>query len=183
MKGHEDEVFPDLQAQWNHAHAAAIEKFHSLHIGSADQPPIQRVSPSVILAAQDIFAAAAQSDRPRAVPANIAECTQHALFVPYHDDRFTGDVCREITFGIGNGPLYLLSFRAALTGDDDFPAGLIERADELPSPPKDLFPLNLENVRIGIEARSQRLRAFNLFIHIQMQGFRRHRSESLTKNR
>ena len=55
----EDEVFPDLRSQWNHPHRAAIKEFHTIHVRSADQPPIQSVGPPVILAAQDILAAAA----------------------------------------------------------------------------------------------------------------------------
>jgi hypothetical protein len=57
----------------------------------------------VVLATKHVFASASERDRTCAVPANIAECAQHALFIANDDDRFAGDLCREKGFGIGNG--------------------------------------------------------------------------------
>ena len=56
---HKDELFPGFAAQRHHAHGAAVEKFDAFNVGRADQAAIERVGPAVILATQDIFAAAA----------------------------------------------------------------------------------------------------------------------------
>src|ERR1700738_4011389 len=56
VKIDEDESFPGFDAQRDHPHGAAIEKFEALHIRSPDQSPVQSVRPAMVCAPQDILA-------------------------------------------------------------------------------------------------------------------------------
>ena len=68
----------------------------------------------MILATQNIFAAAAQRDGTGAVPADIAEGPQLALFVAHHDNRFFGNLRGEKTFRIGDGARRAVHFSASV---------------------------------------------------------------------
>jgi len=96
---HEDEVFPSFAAKWNHAHGAAVEELDALDVRCADEAAVQSVGPAMILAAQNIFAAAAESDRSGTMAANVAEGAQFALPVTDDDDGFTSGIGGEKTFG------------------------------------------------------------------------------------
>src|SRR5437016_548088 len=119
---HKDELFPGFTTKRHHAHGAAVEELDAFDIGSANQAAIQRVGPAVILAAEDIFAAAAESDGSRAMSANVAEGTQFALLVANDDDWLTSDIGGEKTLGVANGALHAVHF----------PAGLVECSYKLP---------------------------------------------------
>jgi hypothetical protein len=118
----------------------------------------------VILAAQDIFAAAAESDGPGAMAANVAEGAQLTLFVANDDDRFAGDLGGEKAFGIGNGALYAVYFSA----------GLAESSDELPGALENAGLFDFEDCGIGVKARGERLCALDLFVHVKMKRFCQH---------
>src|SRR5215831_17611717 len=83
----EDEVAPGVQSQWNHAHGAAVKKLHAVHIGRADEFSFERIGPAVILAAHNVFAAAAKCDWSGAMPANVAEGAQRFLLVSNNKNR------------------------------------------------------------------------------------------------
>jgi len=53
---------------------------------------IKGVGPAVILATQDIFAAAAESDGPSAMTANVAEGAQCTFLIANDDDWFTSNM-------------------------------------------------------------------------------------------
>src|SRR6266702_6379855 len=100
---HEDELFPGFAAKRHHAHGAAVEKFDAVDVGRADQAAVERVGPAVILATQDVLAAATQSDRPGAMAANIAEGAQFTLLVANDDDGLAGDIGGAKAFWVGDG--------------------------------------------------------------------------------
>src|SRR6266704_1632980 len=100
---HEDELFPGFAAKRHHAHGAAVEEFDAVNVGRADQTAIESVGPAVILATENIPAAATQSDWAGAMAANIAERTQLALIVANDDDGFTGNIGGEKAFWVGDG--------------------------------------------------------------------------------
>src|SRR5258708_6537220 len=161
---HEDELFPRLAAERHHAHGAAIEELDAFDVGGADKAAIERVRPAVILATQDIFASAAESDGSGAMAADIAEGAQLALLVANDDDWFTGDVGREKTFGIGDG-----AFRAVY-----FSALLAECSDELPGALENSCLFDFKNRGIGVKARSERLRALDLFMDVEVKRLCQH---------
>src|SRR4029077_1533953 len=105
---------PSLQSQWHHAHRAAIEELDAFHIRCPDQATIQRVGPAVILAAQHVFAAAAQGDWSGSMPAHVAEGTKRSLCITNHDDRLAHHVSGEKTFGIGDRTRGAIYFAARL---------------------------------------------------------------------
>src|SRR6267378_3773345 len=70
---HEDELAPSFAAERHHAHVAAVEKLDAFDVRRSNQAAVQCVGPAVILAAQNVFAAAAERDRSRAMTANVAE--------------------------------------------------------------------------------------------------------------
>jgi len=84
-------------------HGAAVEELDALDVWRADEAAIQRVGPAVILAAQNIFAAAAERDRPGAMAANVAKSAQRSLLIADDDDWLAGNVGGEKTFGVGDG--------------------------------------------------------------------------------
>jgi hypothetical protein len=124
------------------------------------------VGPAMILATQDIFAAAAESDGPGAMAANVAEGAQRAFLVANNDDGFASDIGGEKTFGIGDGALHAVYFAA----------GLGERSDELPGALKDARFLDFQNGGIGVKTRGECLGAPDLFVDVEMKGFRLHKS-------
>src|SRR5208282_5775591 len=96
----EDELLPSFQPQRHHAHGAAVEELDAFDVGRADEAAIERVSPAVVAAAENIFAAAALRDRAGAVAADVAEGAQRALLVAHNDDGFTDNVGCEEGLGI-----------------------------------------------------------------------------------
>ncbi len=118
----------------------------------------------MILATQNILAAAAKRDRTSTMAANVAEGAQLSLFVANDDDWLAGDIRGEKTFWVGDGALHAINFSA----------GLAESSDELPGALKNARLLDLKNRRIGVKARSERLRTLNLFVNVEMKRFRQH---------
>jgi hypothetical protein len=78
--------------------------------------------------------------------------------------RSPGDVGGEVAFRIGDGA------RDSI----DFAAGLIERSDKLPGAAEYLVALDFQNVRIGVEARSEGVGTFDPFVDVEMQRFGAH---------
>ena len=148
------------QAQRHHAHGAAVEELDAFDVGRADQAAIECVRPAVIVAAQNIFAAAALRDGAGAVAADVAEGAERALLVANDDDRFADDVGGEKSFGIGDGALCAVHFAARR----------VERADELPGATEDAGFFSVENSGIGVELRRERVRAFDLFVDVELMG-------------
>jgi len=134
-------LFPGLAAEGHHAHGAAVEEFDAFDVGSADQAAIKRVGPAVILATQDIFAAAAESDGPSAMTANVAEGAQCTFLIANDDDWFTSNIGGEKAFRVSDSALRPVYFSA----------GLAKRADHLPGAPQDARFLNLKDVGIGVK--------------------------------
>src|SRR5689334_18544786 len=155
----ENELAPGFAAQRHHAHSAAIEKLDAIDVRSANEAAVESVGPAVVLAAQDIFAAAAERDRARAMAAHVAEGAQLALLVAHDDDRLADNIHRKKTFWVGNRTL----------GSVHFATGLMQRSDELPGALKDARFFNFQNRSIRVEARCERLRAFDLLVHIEME--------------
>src|SRR6266851_858867 len=161
---HKDELFPRLAAQRHHTHGAAVEKLDALDVGRADEAAIQRVGPTVILAAQNIFAAAAERHRPGAMAANVTEGTQRSLVVANDDDWLTGNVGSEKTFGIGDDALHSVHFSARLA----------ESSNELPGAMENARLLDIQNRRIGVKTRRECLCALDLLVDVEMKRFRCH---------
>ena len=90
--------------------------------------------------------------------ADVAERAQRSLLVAHHDDRFAGNFRGEITFRIGDGALRAVHFAA----------WLVERADQLPGAQKDPRLFDFQNGGIGIERRRQGVRAFDLFVDVEL---------------
>src|SRR2546430_6470106 len=90
---------------------------------SANQTATESLSPAVILATENVLAAAANRDRTGTMAANVAESTQFPLLVANDDDGFTCDIGGEINFGGGGGAVFAVYFST----------GLGERSDEVPS--------------------------------------------------
>src|SRR4029077_18537250 len=127
----------------------------------ADEFSFERVRPAVILAAHDIFAAAAEGDGPGAMAANVAERAKSSLLVADDENGLAGDFSGEISFGIGDGfhcTIYLT-------------AGLHRGSDELPGLTKNLFLLNFEDSRVGVKARGEGKGALDLFVHVEVKRF------------
>ncbi len=138
-----DKLPPGFQSKRKHAHGAAVKEFHAFHIGSADQAAIERVGPTVIGAAEDIFAAAADRDGARAMTANIAESAKSSLLVANDHDRFADDFRGKKGFRVGDGAPEAVYF----------PAVLAERADELPGAAEDAGFFDIEDRGVGVELR------------------------------
>jgi len=160
----EDEFFPGFEAQRKHAHGAAVEEFDAFDIGSADETAIERVGPAVVLAAEDIFAAATEGYRSGSVAADVAEGAKRSLFVADDEDGFAGDFGGEESFGIGDGAV-----RAA-----GFSAGLVKSADHLPSFVEDFVFFNFEDGGVGVEAGGEGVSAFDLFVDVETEGLGGH---------
>ena len=130
----------------------------------------------MILAAHDIFAAAAKSDGSGAVATHVAEGAKSSLLarrgrlVAYDQQRFARDVGGEKSFRIGNGFLDAV----------EFTAGMVERADELPGTTKDFVLFDFENGGIGVEAGGEGVRTFDLFVYVEVERFGVHGCKSLT---
>src|SRR5258708_7468380 len=166
-----DKLPPGFQPKRKHAHGAAVQEFDAFHIGSADQAAIERVGPTVVGATENIFAAAAKRDGARAMTANIAEGAKSSLLVANDHDRFPDDFCGKKGLGIGDGALEAVYF----------PAVLAERADELPGASEDAGFFDIEDRGVGVELRRERLRAFDLFVDVEMQGLCIHNNAMLKK--
>src|SRR2546423_15558689 len=89
---HKDEFFLRFEAHRNHAHGAAIEEFDTVNVGCADQFSVEGVSPTVVLAAHDVLAAAAESDWSRAMAAHVAEGAERSLLVAHDEQRLGFDI-------------------------------------------------------------------------------------------
>src|SRR5690349_17773549 len=124
---HKDKLAPGFAAQRHHAHGAAVEEFDAIDVRRANQAAVERVGPAMILAAQNVFAAAAERDGPGAMTADIAEGAQLALLVAHDDHWLADDICREKTLRIRNSALDPIYFAASL----------MESTDELPGTLKD----------------------------------------------
>src|SRR5215471_12455594 len=161
---YKNELAPGFAAQRHHAHGAAVEKLDAIHVRRADEAAVESVGPAVILAAQDISAAAAEGDGSSAMAADVAESPKFALLVANDDDRLADDVYSEEAFGVGDGALYSVHFAARLMQSSYQVPGALENAGFF----------NLQNRRIGVETGCQCLRTFNLLVHVQVQGFCRH---------
>src|SRR5207249_9850293 len=90
---HKDKLLPGLAAERHHAHGAAVKELNAFDIGCADQAAIKRVRPAVVLATEDILAAAAQGDGSGAVAANVAKRTQLYLLLTDEEDWCTSLNC------------------------------------------------------------------------------------------
>src|SRR6266446_1751855 len=102
--------------------------------------------------------------------ANVAESAKHAIFVANNDDGFTYEIGGEKAFRIGDAPLHAVHF----------PARPVKCADELPGAPENARLLDFQNCWIGVETRGERLRALDLFVHVQVQWFRDHKRKFRT---
>jgi hypothetical protein len=60
-----------------------------------------------------------------------------------------------------------------------FAAGLVESADKLPGALEDARFFDAENGGVGVEARGECLRAFDLFVDVEMERFGLHGNSSL----
>src|SRR4029077_3425378 len=160
----EDELLPRFEAQRDHAHGAAVEELDAFDVGCADQTAIECISPSMIAAAQNIFAAAALRDGAGAVAADVAEGAERALLVANDDDRFADDVDSEKGFRIGDG-----AFCAVL-----FSAGSVESANELPGATEDAGFLHVEDGGVGVKLRRERVGAFDLLMDVEIDGLSGH---------
>src|SRR5437899_1407744 len=118
----------------------------------------------MVLPTQCVFAAAAQTDRAGAMAASVAEGTEFSPIVSNDDDGFTGYIGGEKTFWIGDGALHAIYFSA----------GLAERSNELPSALENTGLLDLQNCRISVKARGERLRTLDLFVDIEVERFGQH---------
>src|SRR5215471_2123626 len=159
-----DELLPGFAAQRDHAHGGAIEEFHAVDFGRADQAAIERVSPAVIGAVQNLLATRALGDGSRTVTADIAEGAQGPRFVARDDYRFAGYIECEICFRVSNRALHSLQCTAALA----------QRANELPGAAEDALLLKAEHRWIGVVARRQRFGAFQLRMNVQTERFAHH---------
>src|SRR5207302_8989857 len=111
---HENKLAPGFTAQRHHAHGTAIEEFDAIHVRSVNQAAIERVGPTVILAAQNILAAATECKGSGAMTANVAEGAQLTLLVANDDDRLAHNIHGEETFRVGNRVLGSVHVAAAL---------------------------------------------------------------------
>ena len=118
----------------------------------------------MILATQNIFAAAAERDRPGAMAANVTEGTQRSLVVANDDDWLTSNIGGEKTFGIGDGALHPVHFSARLA----------ESSNELPGAMENARLLDIKNCGIGVKTRCECLSALDLFVHVQVKRFHQH---------
>ena len=76
-----------------------------------------------------------------------------------HDEqRLACYIGSEIGFWIGNRALHSV----------DLTASVIESANELLSTAKNFVFFNFKNFGIGVEARCERVRALNLFVHVEV---------------
>src|SRR5262249_150087 len=143
------------------------------HIRSADEPAIQCVGPPVILAAEDVFAAASERNRPCAVTAYITERPQHSRLVAHDDDRLSRYFRGEVGLSIRNRLSCPVQYPLLRFFRRGWPAaaGLVGRPYQLPGPPENLLPLNLKNLRVGIETRRQGMCALNLFVYIGVKSW------------
>src|SRR6267378_3737604 len=155
---HEDELAPSFAAKRHHAHGAAVEEFNSLDVRRSNQATVQCVGPAVVLAAQNILAAAAQGDGSRAMTANVAEGAERTFFVANDNDRFADEIGGEETFWVGDGPLHAIPFSARLA----------KCSDELPGAAENTRLLDFQNRGIGVETQGECLRALDLFVHVQV---------------
>jgi hypothetical protein len=58
---------------------------------------------------------------------------------------------------------------------------VVERADQLPGTAEDFVVLNFEDGGISVKARSRGVRAFDLFVDVEVEGFASHGRKFLTK--
>ena len=123
----------------------------------------------MILAAHDILAATAESDRSGTVAADVAEGAEGSLLVANDEQRFSGAFGGKKRFWVGDGFLYAV----------DLTAGMVESADELPGAAKDFVLLDFEDGRIGVKARGEGVGAFDLLVDVEMEGLGGHGSEFL----
>jgi len=98
------------------------------------------------------------------VAANVAESAKCALFVADDDYRLTAHIDSEKTLRIGDSP-----FCAVLLS-----AWRVERANELPRAAKDASFFRIENRGLGIVLRSERVRGFDLFVNVELNGLSGH---------
>src|SRR5260370_33761419 len=94
----EYELLSSFEAKPNLAHGAAVRKLDAFNIGRADQAPIERVGPAVILASQNIFASAAEGDGSGAMATDVTKGSQRAFLVANDDNGFVGDIGVVNTF-------------------------------------------------------------------------------------
>ena len=127
----------------------------------------ERVSPAMIAAAKNIFAAAALGDRAGAMAAYVAESAQRALLIADDDNRLTDDIQREESFWIGDGAF------CGVWGAT-FSARSIESADKLPRAAEDAGFFSVENCWVGIELRRERMRGFDFFVDVELDGLSGH---------
>src|SRR5947208_5885131 len=132
IKIHKNKLFPGFQAQRHHAHRAAIEKLNTVHIRRADQAAVQRISPAMISAAQNVLAAASLRNGARAMTAYIAQGPQRAFLVANNNNRLACNLRGEETFRIGDGALAAILFSADMA----------QRSRKLPCTPENLRLLN-----------------------------------------
>ena len=92
--------------------------------------------------------------------AYVTERAKRTLFVANNDDRFASQLGGEKRFGIGYGVICSVHFAT----------GLIEGADHLPDFVEDLGFFDFEDGGIGVEARGERVGAFDLFVDVEAEG-------------
>jgi len=97
--------------------------------------------------------------------ANVAEGTKFSPIVSNDDDWFTGYIGGEKTLWVGDGAPHAIYFSA----------GLAERSDELPSALENAGLLDLQNCRISVKARGERVCALDLFVYVEMERLREHK--------
>src|SRR5213082_541948 len=153
-----NELAPSFAAQRHHAHGGAIEKLDAIDVRRTNQAAVEGVGPAVVLAAQDIFAAATERDGARAMAADIAEAAEFALLVAYNDDRLADNIHGKETLGVGDGA----------PGSIYFAAALMKRSNELPSTLENPRFFNFQNRGVGVETRREGLRALDLLVHVEV---------------
>jgi hypothetical protein len=100
------------------------------------------------------------------MPANIAEGPQRSRFIANDYQRFAGNFHGKKTFRIGDGAFDAVHFAAVL----------VQGSHQLPSAAENAGFFSFQNSRINIKTRSESLRAFNLFVYVDMQWFCKHKN-------
>ena len=101
--------------------------------------------------------------------AHVAESAESSLFIADDEERLACYIGGEKSFRIGNGALRAIAFTA----------GVIQCADELPGAAENFVALDFEDCGVGVEARSESVRAFDLLVDVEMERFGGHGREFL----
>src|SRR5260221_14684332 len=96
--------------------------------------------------------------------ADVAERAKSSRFVPDDKQRLAGELGGEKSLRVGDGFLYGLPISRG-----NLSARMVKRANQLPSAAKNLFLFNFGYGGIGVKARSEGVRAFDLFVDVEVE--------------